>query len=576
VGTSQNAASYDINCPCIAGSTAPSLTSTSLSNFCPDTTVNLNSLFIGTPPSGTRLVWSTVSNATSATDTITTPTKVKSGTYYAYFYSPSFSCFSPSSVAVQVSTTSCIVIHVEVGTVTSALGGIAIADITDNDSVNGKPAVIGTNATVSISGVWPSGITLNTSTGAISVTPGTPPGTYPVTYELCDKIIPPTCFTIVDTVFVTAVSHPDTITVKPKCPTCAVTICATKDDLTTPGPVSYYNCGLDSYESTLGSSSIDLNGCYNWRGNSTKFTTSITTCIIACNQYLCDTTFIIIQKPIAPDTIDITLACDTCSANICTTDDDIAENNLTHQRTYSTCNTPTGIIKTGPDMSGCYNYKASTEADASSTTCQVGCINGECDTTYIILARNMSPLPIELIQFRAALDQDNVVLTWATASEISNNYFSIERSTDALNYEEIGKVSSKSQYGNSNEILNYSFIDNEIQNSLLYYRLKQYDYDGKFTYSNIISIKLLELNDENSIVLYPNPTKTNISFQFSRSKVSLFNIEIFDILGKYYGNSNLYSFSNQNINLSNLPSGIYFIKFIFDDNNVLVKKIIKE
>ncbi len=280
VGTSQNASSYDINCPCIAGSTAPSLIGTSLSNICPDTTVNLNSLFTGTPPSGTRLVWSTVSNATSATDTITTPTKVKSGTYYAYFYSPSFPCFSPSSVAVQVSTTSCIVLHVEVGTVTSALGGIAIANITDNDSVNGKPAVIGTNASVNVSGVWPSGITLNNSTGAISVSPGTPPGIYPVTYELCDKIIPPTCVTIVDTVFVTAVSHPDTITVKPKCPTCSVTICATKDDLTTPDPVSYYNCGLDSYESTLGSGSIDINGCYNWSGNSTKFTTSITTCIL--------------------------------------------------------------------------------------------------------------------------------------------------------------------------------------------------------------------------------------------------------------------------------------------------------
>ncbi len=184
-------------------------------------------------------------------------------------------------------------------------------------------------------------------------------------------------------------------------------------------------------------------------------------------------------------------------------------------------------------MSGCYNYKASTDAAASSTTCQVGCINGECDTTYITLSRNMSPLPIELIQFRAALDQDDVVLMWATASEINNNYFSIERSTDALNFEEIGKVSSKSEFGYSNEILNYSFTDNEIQNNLLYYRLKQFDFDGKFTYSSIVSVKLLELYNENTIVLYPNPTKNNISYQFSRSKSSLYDIEIFDLLGKY-------------------------------------------
>ncbi|MCB6077278.1 hypothetical protein, partial [Flavobacterium psychrophilum] len=72
------------------------------------------------------------------------------------------------------------------------------------------PATLGVsgNATIATSGVWPSGITLNPATGAINVAVGTIPGVYPVTYQLCDKLTPQTCATIIDQVTVTAVLNP--------------------------------------------------------------------------------------------------------------------------------------------------------------------------------------------------------------------------------------------------------------------------------------------------------------------------------------------------------------------------------
>lgn len=90
----------------------------------------------------------------------------------------------------------------ENGTVTAVNGGTAITNVRTNDTVNGAAATA-TNSTISQSGTWPSGITLNTTTGAITVVAGTTPDAYPVVYQLCDLAGPPTCDVVTDTIFVT-------------------------------------------------------------------------------------------------------------------------------------------------------------------------------------------------------------------------------------------------------------------------------------------------------------------------------------------------------------------------------------
>jgi len=97
----------------------------------------------------------------------------------------------------------------ESGTV-DANGGIAITNITTNDKVNGLPATLGTtgNAAVSVSGTWPTGITLNTTTGAVNVADGTTAGVYSIVYQLCDKLTPQSCKTMTDIVTVIEINNP--------------------------------------------------------------------------------------------------------------------------------------------------------------------------------------------------------------------------------------------------------------------------------------------------------------------------------------------------------------------------------
>jgi PKD repeat protein len=142
-------------------------------------------------PSGATL---SNTNNNIATATFTNATL---GTYYFIF---SVGCTDTMSVVV----TSCVTPLSENGTVTTA-GGTAINNIASNDIMNGSTAILGSggNATISPSGVWPSGISLNTTTGAVIVATGTAPGNYPVVYQLCDKLSPTTCATVVDTIKVT-------------------------------------------------------------------------------------------------------------------------------------------------------------------------------------------------------------------------------------------------------------------------------------------------------------------------------------------------------------------------------------
>jgi hypothetical protein len=105
-GNSQNGTVQSPNCTaCNAGTTAPSLSASTLSNTCPATTVNLNSLHTSTVPSGTSLVWFT-NNAHTGTAYVT-PTTAAAGTYYAFYFDATNNCYSPSTAAVMVTINDC-------------------------------------------------------------------------------------------------------------------------------------------------------------------------------------------------------------------------------------------------------------------------------------------------------------------------------------------------------------------------------------------------------------------------------------------------------------------------------------
>ena len=110
-------------------------------------------------------------------------------------------------------------------------------------------------------------------------------------------------------------------------------------------------------------------------------------------------------------------------------------------------------------------------------------VTGSSAFTYFspyILVGKISPLPIELLSFEAICNNNSVNLLWSTASEKNNDYFTIERSSDGITFQTVLTVKGA---GNSNQVINYSAIDEKPIDGIAYYRLKQTDYDGKFEYS---------------------------------------------------------------------------------------------
>lgn len=105
--------------------------------------------------------------------------------------------------------------------------------------------------------------------------------------------------------------------------------------------------------------------------------------------------------------------------------------------------------------------------------------NQNSTETFISIVFNSSALPVELIDFNAQLADSRVNVTWSTSTEINNDFFTIEKSTDAVNFEFVDEVAGA---GNSTTLQEYKYIDDNLVDGVSYYRLKQTDFDGKFKY----------------------------------------------------------------------------------------------
>jgi hypothetical protein len=185
---------------------------------------------------------------------------------------------------------------------------------------------------------------------------------------------------------------------------------------------------------------------------------------------------------------------------------------------------------------------------------------------FTIASNGNSPLPVKLLTFAGEKVGDDIVLNWTTASEINNKGFVIERAYLGSDFNEIDFVASSKI--NSNSKLNYAYTDKNCDlTQTVFYRLKQVDLDGKYSYSPIVEIK--SENNENSNV-YPNPFTNKLSIQTEANSNSL--IEVFDIQGRkvYTQMSNISGLTE--IKSSEWESGIYFVKV----NGMSAVKIIKQ
>jgi hypothetical protein len=169
-----------------------------------------------------------------------------------------------------------------------------------------------------------------------------------------------------------------------------------------------------------------------------------------------------------------------------------------------------------------------------------------------------NPVPVELLSFNASVDGMNVRLNWTTATEINNSGFEIERSTDNVAFETLAFISGN---GTTTERKTYSFTDNNLISDLYYYRLKQIDFDGTFSYSSVVEVNLEIPSVYNLSQNYPNPFNPSTEISFAVPVDAAVTISVFNAVGEKVNEfSKDYSAGSYkyNFNGNNLSSGIYF------------------
>lgn len=195
--------------------------------------------------------------------------------------------------------------------------------------------------------------------------------------------------------------------------------------------------------------------------------------------------------------------------------------------------------------------------------------SGDSGWSEVQSIKTLTVLPITLIDFNVnKIKNGGVNLLWKTLSEVGNDYFEIQRSIDGDNFSFIGKV-----YGNGNSlsVQNYNFIDKNPSIGFNYYRLKQVDFNGDFSLSNI---KLLDYKIGSlAPIIYPNPGDNILNVNMN-GLLGDFDIEIHDLTSKLILRT---QYRNEAIDIYDLVPGVYILEIIdrINRNSVSKNKFLK-
>lgn len=173
------------------------------------------------------------------------------------------------------------------------------------------------------------------------------------------------------------------------------------------------------------------------------------------------------------------------------------------------------------------------------------------------LALNASPLPVELLSFTAhPAGKNHVICSWTTLTEINNDYFTVERSADGITFMDIGIVDGS---GNSHEVLGYHFDDYTAMPGNSYYRLKQTDFDGRFTYSPIVAVRLTSGDQQRNV--FPVPADQQLFM--SQTDQVITDYRIYDYAGKLIrAVENTNGQTIPGIDIQSFENGMYILEVV--------------
>lgn len=224
-------------------------------------------------------------------------------------------------------------------------------------------------------------------------------------------------------------------------------------------------------------------------------------------------------------------------------------------------------VNTNNGTSGCNNNSSPCSSQATSASGTNG--SGISDSG------GNTPLPVSLIYFTGNYNKESgtIELKWATASELNNQYFTVESSVDGLNFTEVGNIAG---HGTTSLVSKYEFEDSNVHGDSRYYRLSQTDFDGTKEYFKVI--RVYWDREVTSIWIYPNPVdqpnSVNIDFeglQHGDYSISISNINGLEIYQSKINIEN--NFQSMLINTSRLPAGVYSLR-IYSKSNSYHRKII--
>ncbi len=222
------------------------------------------------------------------------------------------------------------------------------------------------------------------------------------------------------------------------------------------------------------------------------------------------------------------------------------------------------------NLSGNSTYNFTTNTNSASTG---------AGRFKLYFAGANSSLPVEYLSFKATKQGEQTLLNWTTAAEVNNSHFEMEKSLDNKEFKSIGLVKGS---GTTSMESNYQFVDERPTQSIInYYRIKQVDLNGKFSYSPVLPVDFSNMNGSmvngsgQNILIYPVPANNILNITAADYEQVNATINIYDIAGSLIISSDKQLDKNTAINIESLSSGIYFIEIVNGSQTLFNSKFIK-
>jgi hypothetical protein len=207
--------------------------------------------------------------------------------------------------------------------------------------------------------------------------------------------------------------------------------------------------------------------------------------------------------------------------------------------------------------------------NTTSNTLTITTVSVANQFSWWVLVDQGSPLPVELLYFEAKPENSNVRLRWTTATELNNDYFTVQSSADGITFNDIAKIQGA---GTSQTLNKYSYLDMEANPGRTYYRLKQTDFDGKFKFSDVVKVDL-ENTSTPSFSVYPNPTSDKFTLSSNTAVESISLLSSQGDLISAVSDQMLEGEFFKEFDLSENIAGLYIVKIVHNKGTNFIKVI---